>query len=420
MFAASPTCAYASEEDDQIENLLQMAGQIDQLEDNAVSEDANAKRDRIIELLRNKVDELDEDPTVEGGYKIIASILSDSQVDLDGWGSVASVNWKKAYKEEAMSLGVNFDSLYSQDPETGVEYKNGNSAKDDVEDAAIKVNILTWNNTKDSQGHDLSKANQGVISKLLTTLDTQSIQVFMSTIQGISIALAIAFSMCNISNMVSDRNASDEMITREFIKLLAGVWFIYNYRFFALLIIRVGTLVLENLQLDIGSSPNSAAKYALVKSFCTFLKGQNLTGVSIKAAMTGFNNSLSDVGTSMSGIFGSLTQLSGNGIIQVASSLTIYFVVIDLGLRYIFTPAAIATLFTDNNVWRSNGCVWLKKLFAVSMQGAVIILIIYVTDRFKTQLGASFSVITNTAINLTMIGMFVKSKMIANDMIGVH
>ena len=64
--------------------------------------------------------------------------------------------------------------------------------------------------------------------------------------------------------------------------------------------------------------------------------------------------------------------------------------------------------------------VSLKKLFAVSMQGAVIFLIIYVTDIFKDSLGASFSVITNTAINLTMIGMFAKSRQIANDIIGVH
>ena len=125
-----------------------------------------------------------------------------------------------------------------------------------------------------------------------------------------------------------------------------------------------------------------------------------------------------DAASSLSGIFGSITGLFGNGIVQIASSLVIYAVVIELVVRYLFTPLAIADLYSEK--WRSNGWMWLKKLFAVSMQGAVIFLIIYVTDIFKDGLGASFSVITNTAINLTMIGMFAKSRQIANDIIGVH
>lgn len=134
--------------------------------------------------------------------------------------------------------------------------------------------------------------------------------------------------------------------------------------------------------------------------------------------VAGLGNVVSDLGSGLSGLFGSITGLFGNGLVQLASSLVVYAVAIEIAIRYLFTPLAIADLYSEK--WRSNGWMWLKKLFAVSMQGAVIFLIIYVTDIFKDSLGASFSVITNTAINLTMIGMFAKSRQIANDIIGVH
>lgn len=82
-----------------------------------------------------------------------------------------------------------------------------------------------------------------------------------------------------------------------------------------------------------------------------------------------------------------------------------------------FTPIAIADLYSER--FRSNGWMWLKKLFAVSMQGAVIFMIIYSVDVLKNAIDTA-SIITNTAINLTMIGMFAKSRQIANDIIGVH
>ena len=47
-------------------------------------------------------------------------------------------------------------------------------------------------------------------------------------------------------------------------------------------------------------------------------------------------------------------------------------------------------------------------------------MIINETDIYKKSLNDSFSDITNTDINHTMIGMYAKSRQIANDIIGVH
>ena len=133
---------------------------------------------------------------------------------------------------------------------------------------------------------------------------------------------------------------------------------------------------------------------------------------------TGIWNGIKDFGTQMSEGIGAVSGFLGNGIIQLASSLVVYAVAIEIGVRYALTPIAIADLYSER--FRSAGWMWLKKLLACAMQGAVLYLIIFVTNELKSSIGATFSVITNTAINLTMIGMYAKSRQIANDIIGVH
>lgn len=402
--------------DPQVDELLKAAAQCPQDSDEAV-----AKRDKIIALLYEKLPDLEKDPTVQGGYNIITEILKDSDVDMAGATSAVKTLWQKYYKTEAMSLGVNFNSsadiTYTDENGTQHTIKNSGNAKSDAEDAGVKVNILTWNKSKDSQGNALDKINQGVISKMLTSAST-ALSSFADTIRAFAVALAITFGVIGIMNMVQDRNASNEMLTREFVKLFLGVWFIYNYKFFALLIIRAGTLVTETIMSAVGGSSNHAAQYALVKSLYTILSGtSDITSLST-SFMTGIGQMFGDVLSSMSGALGDITGFFGSGIVQMSSSLVIYAVAIEIVIRYIFTPIAIADLYSEK--WRSNGWMWLKKLFAVSIQGAVIFMIIYLTDLLKSEIGGTFSIVTNTAINLTMLGMFAKSRQIANDLIGVH
>ena len=399
--------------DPQVDELLKAAAQCPQDSDEAV-----AKRDKIIALLYEKLPDLEKDPTVQGGYNIITEILKDSDVDMAGATSAVKTLWQKYYKTEAMSLGVNFNSsadiTYTDENGTQHTIKNSGNAKSD---AGVKVNILTWNKSKDSQGNALDKINQGVISKMLTSAST-ALSSFADTIRAFAVALAITFGVIGIMNMVQDRNASNEMLTREFVKLFLGVWFIYNYKFFALLIIRAGTLVTETIMSAVGGSSNHAAQYALVKSLYTILSGtSDITSLST-SFMTGIGQMFGDVLSSMSGALGDITGFFGSGIVQMSSSLVIYAVAIEIVIRYIFTPIAIADLYSEK--WRSNGWMWLKKLFAVSIQGAVIFMIIYLTDLLKSEIGGTFSIVTNTAINLTMLGMFAKSRQIANDLIGVH
>ena len=125
---------------------------------------------------------------------------------------------------------------------------------------------------------------------------------------------------------------------------------------------------------------------------------ENPQGTKLQADMaTGWANITAGAAASLSNTFGPLTGLIGSGIIQLASSLVVYAVAAEIGI----------------------GWMWLKKLFACSMQGAVIFMIIFVINIIKQSVD-TFDPITNTAINLTMIGMFAKSRAVANDIVGVH
>lgn len=400
------------------EELLSVSSTIPQPDDSGTEDtDAIEKRDKIIAYLRTHLDEAEEDATVQGGYAIIDAAIRDAELNT----TVATV-WKNYFKEEAMALGIDFDSVkYTAiDPDTGLSTTITTGAKkSDVEKAAEKVNILTWNTKTDSQGNSISRINRGMISEILDAFDVQGSLMtgFTKPIQALAIALAITFGCSQLLVMVTDRNLSSEALQREFIKLLFGVWFIYNYKFFTLILIRIGTLVVSSVQLAIGNHGASSVQYTIVKAFNTMLTNSTITQIEYNW-FTNTGASIMNIGSSLSGTFGSLTSLFGNGIVQLASSLVVYAVAIEIAVRYVFTPLAIADLYSER--FRSNGWMWLKKLFACAVQGAVIYMIIFATDIFKDSLNASFSVITNTAINLTMIGMFAKSRQIANDIIGVH
>lgn len=413
----TPVMAYGAVSEE-AQELLSVSSTIPQPDDTGGEDtDAAEKRDKIIAYLRDHLEEAEEDPTVQGGYAIIDAAIREVELNT----TVATV-WKNYFKEEAMALGIDFESVKytTVDPDTGLITTGTTGVqKSDVEKAAEKVNILTWNTKTDSQGNSISKINRGMISEILNAFDVQGslMTSFTRPIQALAIALAITFGCSQLLVMVTDRNLSSEALQREFIKLLFGVWFIYHYRFFTLMIIRMGTLVVSSVQLAIGNHGASSVQYTIVKALNTMLTNSTLTQIEYNW-FTNTGASIMNIGSSLSGAFGSLTSLFGNGIVQLASSLVVYAVAIEIAVRYVFTPLAIADLYSER--FRSNGWMWLKKLFACALQGAVIYIIIFATDIFKNSLHASFSVITNTAINLTMIGMFAKSRQIANDIIGVH
>ena len=104
-------------------------------------------------------------------------------------------------------------------------------------------------------------------------------------------------------------------------------------------------------------------------------------------------------------------------------SLSVYAIAIDIGIRFVFTPIAIADLFSEK--FRSTGVRWLKGIMASSLQGVIIYVIVVVGTTLRETLASGaaisgFAPVTGLAVNLTMIGLFAKSRAFANDIVGTH
>lgn len=419
LFSISGAIAYAEDGEDQkneaIESYYTAAGTIEQIDDDgSINTEANQARDVIIQYLKDNSDQLygnTGDPTIQGGYKLIEGAIKAAGLQ----GQNVEVNWKKYFKENAQALGVQFNSLLL------LGQTNAKSPNSSIEDSAKKINILTWDNSTDSQGHILERENQGVLKRIFEEFDDSGfVQNFLSPLCAISIAITIAFFCTNLMTMMTEKNCTDQAIQREFVKLIIGIWIIYNFRSIALFLIDAGAWVLSKLQLSITSSgaQGKSVEYALIKSFVTTLQSCNpFTNIHM-GWMQGVGQSLADMGSELSGVFGDLTGSLGSGLIQLVSSLAIYSVVLELAARYVFTPIAIADLYSEK--FRSSGVQWFKKLLALALTGAVMYMVVFVADVFKEALGATFSVITNMAINLTMLGMLFRARQIANDIVGTH
>ena len=358
----------------------------------------------------------DDYKTIKGGYSAIEEIIESIYGEYNWWqilfGGVdinaksLSQEWKLQFRTSAEQFGIEYGNVFN----------NKGDDRDEIENASIKVNILTWSRDTDNNGKGIQNNERGIILKLLTKMD--GFNNFSTIISGIAVAITIAFGCANLIQMSEDRNLSETALSRELAKLLFGIWFIFNYKYFTLLIIRIGTLITQELLTDDFTSNRSQIVYRMIcQSIVSVIDTKGNIFDSLSPSAAGIYNIGAGIGNALSQGMTFISSFIGGGFIQLASSMTVYVVAIEIAVRYLFTPIAIADLYSEK--FRSTGFMWLKKLLACSMQGAILFAIIFAADALKKSI-SSADVITVTAINLTMIGMFVKSRQIANDIIGVH
>ena len=167
----------------------------------------------MIKELRGMRDSIEANPTIRGGYDII------DEIKINGdFGSL----WKSNFREEAQSLGIEFGDLTGRD--------DGQKMNDEIQDSAVKVNILTWNNNTVG-GEQVQKVNSGAIQDMIDGIEKSGILTnFMTPLAAIGIALVIAFGGASLINLSMERSVTNEAVTREFIKIVIGVFIIYNCR----------------------------------------------------------------------------------------------------------------------------------------------------------------------------------------------
>ena len=116
-------------------------------------------------------------------------------------------------------------------------------------------------------------------------------------------------------------------------------------------------------------------------------------------------------------------DIGGDQIVKIFVYLAAYSRAIDLSIRMIFCPIAVANVY--NRGMDSPGVRYLKKVVAVELQAVLILAVIQLVTFMKyAGVGADglpllSNALSRTALNFAMIGLIGKTGSIANDIVGV-
>lgn len=411
-------------------------------------EDSAKKLRAIIEKLDAIDDDDDKLKSPDQARALIEEVISDSNVlEVTGWddqydksATMFEAEWLNELGAAIEPYGFTMNKYvavqqYTIDPYTYEEDYTSNWNVQQTTSSIDGVNNTTQNSSKMvqklrwSQNDSNSKVN---ITSVLKEYENTFGSV-MTLLQSISAALVVAFGASSLLKMSSDRMVSYDAILREFLKLIFGVWFIFNYRYFTILLLRFGTYFTEMFLDGIGtisseSQVASIMRYGLWSSLeqlmqngkCeTYFSGLADAATGVYQITTSTQDSGSaQFGTLICSLFGGIGGTIGGGtLLNIAINWVVFAILIELGIRYTFTPIAIADLYSEG--FHSNGMRWLKKMLACALTGALIYLVMYGANVIKTQL-TGFHPIQLTAINLTMTGFFVKTRQIADEIVGVR
>lgn len=355
------------------------------------------------------------------GTKLIKKVASDKSL----WAS----QWVAAFQKACDQYGV---------PSSEAA---GNADASADNNAVNKLHILQWD--EDPSGVNRS-AMKLMIDRIMS--DTALTNV-MGICMAFAASLCLAFGIGDILQQATEKSASTEALWRAFLKMCVGLFIIYNCLYIAAVIIYAGDTILT-LALNATSGAGAADTDAYRTHMAMWLSVSSIEksgGFSLLAKTAGsgnagifstaFNAAVAWVGNQMQTVFAGLsatiggpvislvTKLAGSAIISFIISLTVYAVAIDIGVRFVFTPLAVADLFSER--FRSTGVRWLKSLVAAALQGVIIYVIVIVGTQLREILesGAAipgFSPVTSCIVNLTMIGLFAKSGNMAREVTGAN
>ncbi|MCM1236472.1 MAG: hypothetical protein NC489_40855 [Ruminococcus flavefaciens] len=395
--------------------------------ENEVDEDIKDTELEILEAIKSEVTSQGSSLASQtAGSKVINKVTKDK--------SLWSVQWVAAYLKGCEQYDVPLDNI------TGA----AGSLVDETADAnaVSKLHILQWD--EDTGGVNKS-AMKLMIDRILSNSALKNV---MGICMAFSASLCIAFGIGDIMQQATEKSASTEALWRAFLKMCIGLFIIFNCLYIAAFIIYVGDVILSAA---LGATNTTAgidtnAYRAHMAMWLSVTSIEKSGGFSLLAKTAGSGNAgvFSTAFDSALSIFGSalkssvglafnlnpgtlltklILKIAGSAIISFVISLTVYAVAINIGVRFVFTPLAVADLFSER--FRSTGFRWLKTLAAASLQGVIVYAIVIVGTQLREILESGalipgFSPVTSCIVNLTMIGMFAKSGGMANDIVGSH
>lgn len=392
-----------------------------------IDEDIKDTELEILEAIRTEVSSQGESLSSQAaGIQVINKVAKDK--------SLWAAQWASAYQKGCEQYSVPLNSL------TGAAGGMVDEAAD--ANAVSKLHILQWD--EDNSGVNRS-AMKLMIDRILSNSALKNV---MGICMAFAASLCIAFGIGDILQQATEKSASTEALWRAFLKMCVGLFIIYNCLYLAAAIIYVGDVILTAAlnATNTTAATDTNAYRAHMAMWLSVTSVEKSGGFSLLAKTAGsgnasvftsaFNAAISTIGmaTRTAGsaavnlaLGGPLTSLlikfAGSAIISFIISLTVYAVAINIGVRFVFTPLAVADLFSER--FRSTGVRWLKSLAAAALQGVIIYVIVIVGTQLREILesGAAipgFSPVTSCIVNLTMIGLFAKSGNLAKEIIGSH
>ena len=111
--------------------------------------------------------------------------------------------------------------------------------------------------------------------------------------------------------------------------------------------------------------------------------------------------------------FQRLGDVVRGGLLTVIYKFMIYGRVIEIAVRALFAPVAMANIYQGG--LNSSGMRYLKKFLAICLQGAIMYACVIVTVTIQSNIGDLEGLI----LALVSISVMIKSKSWANDVVGV-
>lgn len=244
-------------------------------------------------------------------------------------------------------------------------------------------------------------ADSGVLSIDLDASYMATFQDFYDTTAAIGMGLAVIWVMLDLIEKAQIDQMSPEVLIRWCIKLVTAIIIVDNADSLAKMLISVGN------ELVSGSVALSATTESIITGFFTKLKT-----ASVLKALSIIIECLVPALAMMFCILMMLTQLFGR--------------VLEAGIRFGFMPIGISDAFTHG--LNSAGMRYIKKFFAVCIQGAVLYAIMIAGAKLMSvvSLGgedfgflSSLGIISQLVVAFSMVGLMLKSQSIINDIAGV-
>ena len=242
-----------------------------------------------------------------------------------------------------------------------------------------------------------------VSNSSLLTIDTsasywEAFDGFYDAFASIGIGLAVIWVMLDILEKLQIEQLSPEILLRIFIKLIMAILIVANIQEITEGIISVSNELLQ----DAGDTTHLAQEAALDDIYDD-LKDMGF----VKAICLLLELLIPAIGTMFCMLF-MLVQIVGR--------------LIEIGIRILFMPIGVSDAFTHGT--NSPGFRYIKKFFAVCLQGAVLIAVLnigvyFMGDETINAATQGFGFISDMVIMVSMIGLMIKSQQIVNDIVGV-